>query len=356
MYRNVSKLIKLLVCLCLLSPLFISAQESPIRVGTTAVDFLSIGFGSAGSSMGDAYSAIANDISSAYWNPAGLAHMRQNEVMFVHQPWLVDINTNFIGVGVNVPSIGTLAFSIIAVDYGEMDVTTMDFQEGTGEKFDATDISFTFSYARSLTNWFAVGFSGKYISSSIWHSTASAVAADLGIQIKTLFFSPGGGRENGLTIGMSISNYGTRMRYDGLDLLNPIDISEYEDGNFSDTPGQFRLQEWELPLIFRIGFVVHPILTENHKVSLAVDALHPNNNSESVNMGAQYSFDFPGLGNVSLRGGYKALFMEDSQYGPTFGFGLETFLLNNSGIKIEYSYRDVGILGNTNCYGISVLF
>jgi hypothetical protein len=332
------------------------AQEKPIRVGTTAVDFLSIGFGSAGSSMGDAYVALANDLSSAYWNPAGLAHMEQNEAMFIHQPWLVDINTNFIGVGAVIPRIGTLALSVIAVDYGEMDVTTMDFQEGTGEKFDANDIAFGLSYARTLTNWFAVGLSGKFISSSIWHTTASAIAADLGVQIKTTFFSPKNDRANGLTIGMSISNYGTRMRYDGLDLLNPIDISEYEDGNFADTPGQFRLQQWELPLIFRVGIVVHPLIMENHKISFAVDALHPNNNSESVNIGTQYSFTSPGLGKVSFRGGYKALFMEDSQYGPTFGFGLETFLLNNAGIKLEYTYRDIGLLGSTNCYGISVLF
>ena len=183
MSRYALKIFRIWISLFMLIPLFLEAQEKPIRVGTTAVDFLSIGFGPAGISMGDAYVAVTNDLSSAYWNPAGLAHMQQNEAMFVHQPWLVDINTNFIGVGVPLPSIGTIALSVIAVDYGEMDVTTMDFQEGTGEKFDSNDFAFILSYARSLTNWFAVGISVKYIASTIWHSTASAIAADLGVQI-----------------------------------------------------------------------------------------------------------------------------------------------------------------------------
>ena len=102
--------------------------------------------------------------------------------------------------------------------------------------------------------------------------------------------------------------------------------------------------------------MVNPIHTDRHIVTLAVDALHPNNNSESVNVGGQYSFDSPGLGKVYLRGGYKALFMEASQYGPTFGFGIETYLLNNTGLRLDYAYRDVGILGTTSTYGLSVLF
>ena len=43
------------------------------RYGTTAANFLEIGVGSRATSMGDAYVAVANDVSSIYWNPAGLA-------------------------------------------------------------------------------------------------------------------------------------------------------------------------------------------------------------------------------------------------------------------------------------------
>ena len=59
--------------------------------------------------------AVANDVSTAYWNPAGLAYMRQNEAMFIYQPWLVDVNSSFAGVGVVLPGVGTLAMSLISM-------------------------------------------------------------------------------------------------------------------------------------------------------------------------------------------------------------------------------------------------
>ena len=60
-------------------------------------------------------------------------------------------------------------------------------------------------------------------------------------------------RNNGMRIGMSISNYGSKMRYDGIDLINPIDILENENGNYEDVIGLFRTESWEMALIFRVG-------------------------------------------------------------------------------------------------------
>lgn len=146
------------------------------------------------------------------------------------------------------------------------------------------------------------------------------------------------------------------MRYDGIDLMNPIDISPDEEGNYRDVPGQFRLNSWELPLIFRIGFAVHPIVIENQRITLSMDALHPNNNSESVNVGAQYALNVPSFGEFFIRGGYKALFMEDSQYGPTFGGGVMMRLAPTLGMKVDYAYRTIGALGDVHSYTFSLVF
>ena len=330
--------------------------QKPYRVGTTAANFLEIGYGSAGAAMGDAYASVVSDLSAIYWNPAGLAYMRQSEAQFTYQPWLVNINTAFAGAGLVIPRVGTLALGIFQTDYGNMDVTTLEMQEGTGEQFSATDFAVSLAYSRKLAQWFSFGASGKYISSSIWHTHATAIAFDLGVIVQTMFFSPTGEREQGMKIGMSISNYGTKMRYDGIDLIQPIDILPYENGNYRDVPGQFRLQGWELPLIFRIGFSVYPIHSENYQLILAADALHPNNNSESVNVGAQYQMIIPYAGTFYLRAGYKALFMSDSQYGMTFGAGMVFRMMHNMGLKIEYAYRGMGILGKTHSYTLGFLF
>jgi len=187
--------------------------QSPIRVGTTSAEFLGIGYGAAGCAMGDANVSLVNDISSVYWNPAGLAFMERSEVMSSFQPWIVNISTFFSAAGVTLPANGTLAIGIIGVNYGEMEVTTVDAQQGTGETFYANDYSFSLSYGRKLATWFGFGASAKYIRSSIWHSNAQAFAVDLGVQIHTPFFSPSGNEAHGLKIGMSLSNYGTKMKY-----------------------------------------------------------------------------------------------------------------------------------------------
>ena len=348
--------IKALISLLSLGFCALSFAQEPHRVGTTSANFLEIGFGSAGSSMGDAYVSIANDLSSIYWNPAGLAFMRQSEAQFTYQPWLVDINTAFAGVGIVLPRIGTLAISILQVGYGEMDVTTLEMQEGTGEKFTANDYAVSLSFSRKLAQWFSFGGSAKYVSSQIWHTHATAVALDLGVIVQTHFFSPTGKRENGMNIGMSISNYGTKMKYDGIDLLNPIDIMPYEAGNYKDVPGKFNLEAWELPLIFRIGFSINPLIWGKHRLTLAVDALHPNNNTESVNIGAQYKLTVLTVGDFYLRCGYKALFLDDSEFGLAFGGGMTLRMMHNLGFKIEYAYRGVGILGKTHCYTLGFLF
>ncbi|HNY93048.1 MAG TPA: PorV/PorQ family protein [bacterium] len=343
----------LLIGLALSGPL--GAQE-PTRIGTTAANFLEIGYGTAGSAMGDAYVSMARDLSALYWNPAGLADMQKNQALFVYQPWIAGIKTSFAGVGLNLHNYGTLSLGFTSVNYGDMKVTTMAMQEGTGELFSASDMAFSLAYARKLTNWFSFGGAAKYINSSIWHTDASAMAIDLGVIINTYFFSPNGRREQGLHIGMSISNYGSRLRYDGIDLINPIDILADENGNFSDVPGRFHLSEWELPLIFRLGASLTPFYTDHHEMILSLDAIHPNNNNESINLGAQYAFTSAGFGRLFLRGGYKALFMNRSEFGPTFGAGVETFLLGNAGVKIDYAWRDVGLLGNINTFGVMVMF
>ena len=78
-----------------------------------------------------------------------------------------------------------------------------------------------------------------------------------------------------MRIGMSISNYGSKMRYDGIDLINPIDILENENENYEDVIGQFRTESWEMPLIFRLGASVKPIANDNQTLIISTDVLHP---------------------------------------------------------------------------------
>jgi len=65
------KIISLKIILIILI-LFLAANSllanGPNRVGTTAANFLEIGYGPAGIAMGDAYVSKVNDLSAVYWN------------------------------------------------------------------------------------------------------------------------------------------------------------------------------------------------------------------------------------------------------------------------------------------------
>jgi hypothetical protein len=330
--------------------------QKPYRLGTTAASFLEIGIGAKAVAMGDASVAYAQDMSAIYWNPAGLALLKSNEAMFMYQPWFIDVNTLFAGAALTLPGIGTLGVGIFGINYGDIDVTTLDYQSGTGEQYTASDYNFNLTYARRLVTWFSFGGTFKYISSKIWHSQASAMAMDLGVLIQTPFLSTSVNKESGMLIGMSISNYGTRMQYDGMELLFPEDISPDEDGNYQNLQAKYKMSEWELPLLFRIGLAVHPIVAMNHHLTVEVDGLHPNNNSEFVNLGTEYKYITPGFGEVVLRAGYKGLFMVNSNFGATFGGGLKLYLSASQSVNLDYAFRSFSVLGNVHCFSVGVSF
>ena len=120
------------------------------RYGSTAANFLEIGVGSANAAMGDAGVTIAEGPSAVYWNPAALAFITRNENAFMLQPWVLDINMMFIGSTFHVNRVGTFGLSLTHMGYGDMEVTSMAQQEGTGEKFSANEYSAGLTFSRKI--------------------------------------------------------------------------------------------------------------------------------------------------------------------------------------------------------------
>src|SRR5437867_5528229 len=62
------------------------------RAGTSSATFLKIGVGARATGLGEAFVAVANDPSAVYWNPAGLASVLHQEVLFSHVSWPADVS------------------------------------------------------------------------------------------------------------------------------------------------------------------------------------------------------------------------------------------------------------------------
>ena len=321
--------------LCLVS--LSTSLHGQFKYGTTAASFLEMGVGSAAIGMGDAYTAIAEDVSALYWNPAKIASIDNFETMFMHQPWLVGINYNFMGAVLPIEGVGAVGLGITVLNSGDMEETTMDYQDGTGSFFSATDLSIALTFARQLTSNFSFGFTGKYITQRISTMEASALAVDFGVYIVTPFFE----RENvkGIQIGMSITNYGQKMRLVGDDTFMAIDQDLLNSGNNDKIPADIRMEEYNLPVTFRIGLAYDILKTENHRLIIATDAVHPNNYYEVVNTGAQYKVSVGTKFEFAFRGGYKALFAEESVDGLSLGFGMK-LKYQGFNLGIDYSYSD----------------
>ncbi|MBW7888459.1 MAG: PorV/PorQ family protein [Bacteroidetes bacterium] len=319
-----------------------SQVASITKTGTTAASFLKISVGARSIGMGGAFAAEANDISSIYWNPAGLTYLQQNAAAFDHVNWIADIQYDVASAAVIIPDLGTLAASFATLTIGEMEVTTTNYPEGTGEKFTAGATMLNLSYARALTDQFSIGFNVKYIREFIWNEVAQGFALDIG----TLYIAP---VLNGLRIGASMSNFGAKMRMEGRDALLLVKTGA---GGMNIVNAQYELDSYELPLIFRVGLATDLLKEENNRFTLSVDAVHPNDNTEYINSGIEYSW----ANIVSLRAGWKSAFERGGEQGLTAGIGLQYTLANPIDFVVDYAYQDFGRLKEVHYVSFGLRF
>lgn len=314
------------------------------NVATTSAPFLSIEVGARAIAMGGAFVATSDDATSLYWNPAGIGLLDQNEVSFHHTEWLAETNFDYAGIVIPLGLSGTVGLSFTSLTMSDMEVRTVFNPEGTGELFTANDMAIGVSYAKNLTDRFTIGFTGKYIHQKLWHMTASSFAFDIG----TLFTT----QLNGMRIGMSISNFGSKMQLVGKDTQVNYDVDEAKQGNNDKILAHLDTDKWSLPLTFRVGVAMEVLQTEFNYLTIAVDAIHPNDNTECLNVGAEYVIK----NRFFFRGGYKALFQQDSEEGLTLGAGLAHNLTRYVRIKIDYAYADFGLLEYVQRFSLALEF
>ncbi len=313
------------------------------KVGTTAAQFLKIGVGARAAAMGESFVAVANDASAIFWNPAGLAALEGKEVLLAHTDWIADISFDFGGIAIPT-EMGTFALYAAALNMEEMERRTELKPEGTGEMFGASDLALGITYAKYFTDRFAFGLGVKYIQQQIWQETAQTFAIDAGIIYHT--------EVENLRLGMSLTNFGGKMQMDGKDLLIFVDIDPSLDGNNDRIISRLNTEKYDIPLAFRIGFAYDVLKTEFQTVSVAVDALSPNDYSEYVNTGFEYGF----RDMVFLRGGYKGMGVSDQEVGFSLGGGVKYAFDQSLKLKLDYAYTDYGRLENTQRISIAVNF
>lgn len=313
------------------------------KVGTSAAPFLGIDVGPVGIAMGGSQVARAQDASTIYWNPGAPAQLSKNHIQFTSSNWFVGSKFQYAAGVFKLSSADAFGVSFTVLDYGQEEITDVFNQDGTGQYWDATDLSLSLNYSRMLTDRFSIGGTGKYIQQNIWHEKASSMALDVGILFRT--------QMDGLQIGMSISNFGANMFLDGADLLTRIDIDPDHTGNNETLVAKLKVDDWPLPLLFRLGIAYDVSMGSAINTTFLVDALVPSDNVEVLNAGVEVAL----LDKLFLRTGLKSLGNDASLVKFSVGGGLK-LNVNQNVVSFDYSLQDYEYFGSIHTYGIEFSF
>jgi hypothetical protein len=321
------KLIYITIIFLLLASSNVDAQLFPVlggqRAGISTAQFLKIGVGGRAAALGETFVAISDDASALYWNPAGLAQFKSNQVIFSHNIWLVDINHDFLGAVYHLDSDNTFGISLTSLSMEKMPVTTEFAPFGNGEYFGFSDIALSVSYARKMTEQFSFGGTVKYIEETLDKLKMRGVMIDFGTYYRTGLGST--------RFAVTVSNFGAELAPDGEVVL----------------VGKRKKSDWQSfapPTIFRIGFAFEPYQDEEHSVTTSIQLNHPNDNSENVSLGAEYSWNRM----LFLRGGYK-INVEEQNY--SFGAGV-IVPISIAEFTFDYAFANFEQLGSAHRFSI----
>lgn len=269
--------------------------------GTTTANFLKIGPGAKAAAMGGAYTAVVNDPTSLYWNPAGLAEIEDVQFAATYNKWLADVYQGYVAIAFPNGS-NCLAACIDYVDMGEMVRT--DPGGGSDGTFTAQDMNIMVGYARKLSTNAAAGITLGIVTDTIDGEAVSCLAGNAGWRYE---FGEGVPRGEKFAVGVTLRNLGGT------------------------------LAGGSLPLTFVVGGAV-----EATPVSAGLDLDFPIDNEWSLSAG----IDWQVYKNLALRVGYRG--NNDDGRGFTAGAG---FLFDT--LTVDYAFVPYKTLGTT--HRISVL-
>lgn len=306
------------------------------KVGTSSLQSLKISSSVRAIGMADAYCAMADDIQSTFWNPAGLIYLKGTSAYFSQINMPADVQYNTAAVAKNFGQRGVIGVHLLAMSTDDMPVRTIYRPEGTGEYFVAYDIIGGVSYAMRLTDRFSFGFNFRVLNSGLADATTTSVLGDIGTIYQTNLRS--------LRIAFSVQNFGPDLKYSGsyFDYLDQgrRDREDPSEEDFNSAPP---------PTMYRLGLAANLFTMTGMEAPsgwdgfLSFEMSHPNDNRERLNLGVELSF----LDMIFLRGGHKLRYKNQFGYDEerwACGFGLKVPLPGEVGINIDYAYQGMGLI------------
>lgn len=272
--------------------------------GHTGASILSVPVGARATGMGGAFTAVADDVSALYWNPAGLVQIEERQFQTAYQQGLDDAALEYVGYAQPAGG-GAVASSLLFGQGGTIEINRTDDGTDTGTPIGSetreasSDLLFSTAWAQNIP----VGGSGKhsagvvfkYLKSTLAENfKASSYAWDFGYLIRI--------PDQNLNVGAAIRNWGNDLRYSqtGDDLPRVIQAG----------------LAWKIP--DRNG--------DGHAETVAADFLWPKNEDFHWSLGGEFGTKGPFV----MRAGYE--FRRDLP-GLSLGLGFR-----RGPVSIDYAF------------------
>lgn len=182
-----------IILLIMFLPVIVSGKASS---GGQPGSFLHLGQSARALGMGNCFTAISDDITAMYYNPAGLTQLLKYELNTFYCPLWEDTNYNFIGYGHPLEKWGTFGIGLINLTSGEFEKReTLESDPGT---FSVNDRAILLSYGYNLSTRLSVGTTIKNVKKTVDTFSGSGFGVDAGVLYRFL--------GNKLSVGANFQN------------------------------------------------------------------------------------------------------------------------------------------------------
>ncbi|HTB22763.1 MAG TPA: PorV/PorQ family protein [bacterium] len=291
--------------------------------GVVSAPILELPMGVRGEGMGEAFTGIADDVNSVYYNPAGLTALDSVQLELMNIQSFGGVQYENIGLATPTDMLGVNVWSTFALSYTlvNVDDTPLTLEDPSGA-FLQTPYSFTagysvltLSYAWQATQAFSVGMTVKAINQKVYTSEGWGVAADLGVMTRQF---------DGLSAGADLENVGTSPE------PNTTLPTELRMGLGYDWENPFTGEQNADKMLFDADLIM-PVV--------------PVDQEWELNVGGEYTHDFGKQYGV-LRAGYEfPQTVLGAQSSFSVGGGIGTHI-SGMDLSLDYSWTPYGELGD----------
>ena len=174
--------------------------------GTQGGAFLLIGGSARATSMGEAFTGLADDVSAATWNPAGLSQLGALQSSLSYTAWFADTSYAVVGAGGPIAPRHALAATVYYFHVPRIENVPADVEPAV----ELSNYAAGLAYAWRVTGRLGIGAGVKLLSQDLSQSgrpesAASGAMVDLGVHYRL--------EEPDLGLGLALQNMGPSLEF-----------------------------------------------------------------------------------------------------------------------------------------------